>query len=157
MIIFNILREEIVNTSLNQIGKDYVHNTYGPNSFDCAGLVFYIYNLVMGINIFEDGIGKSTTTKVMTSKYGKLVLFDEEDLAKDLSLIKKGDVLFFHTQSLKDNEPKSNNKYPGHCGIYIGDDSFIHANSKIGHVATDNFNDNKKLYKRLVGFKNIID
>ena len=62
----------------------------------------------------------------MTNNYGKNVLFKENDTNKDLSIIKKGDVLFFHRQSMNDTIPKVDNKYPGHCGIYLGNNYFLH-------------------------------
>lgn len=123
----NELREQLITLALQQYNKKYIHGQMGPNTFDCAGLIWFLYNEIFSINIFEEGIGLSTTTKIMTSKYGKLTLFNESDLNKDTTLVKKGDILFFHRQSLNDEEPKETNKYPGHCGIYLGENSFIHA------------------------------
>ena len=157
MIKFNYIREKIVAKAIEQKEKPYVHDTYGPNTFDCAGLVWYVYNSVLNINIFEEGFGKSTTTKIMTSKYGKLVLFDEQSLEKNLSLIKEGDILLFHTQSLQETGPKDYNRYPGHCGIYLGSNVFIHASNKKGMITKYTLNQNKALYKKLVGFKKIVD
>ena len=150
-------RKQVIDFALEQLGKDYIHNTYGPDTFDCAGFAWYVYKNVLDINIFEDGIGLSTTTKTMTSKYGKMVLFSEKELEKDIYLIKPGDILFFHSQALKDDKPKEDNKYPGHVGIYLGNNKFIHATKKVGNVVIDDFNCNKRLYKKLVGYKDIIN
>ena len=46
---------------------------------------------------------------IMTSSYGKLALFDTD--IKDISLIKKGDIVLLHRQAKKDNEPKVDNEY----------------------------------------------
>ena len=126
----------------------------GADTFDCAGLIWYIFNEILDINIFEEGIGISTTTKIMTSKYGILTLYKEDDINKDISLIKSGDVLFFHKQSLKDHKPRSDNKYPGHCGIYLSSHQFIHSTrSKNGVV----IGDLRKDLNVLVGSKDIVN
>lgn len=95
-----------------------------PDSFDCAGLVWYVYNQFFDINIFELGFGLSTTTKILTSTYGKIILFNRFDKNKNISLINKEDVVFLKRQSLTDYIPKYNNKYPGHCGICLGNKKF---------------------------------
>lgn len=122
----------------------------GPDTYDCAGLVWYIYRKVLGINIFKDGEGLSTTTKIMTSSYGELTKYDTK--IKNIKLIKKGDIVLLHRQSLKDNEPRKDNKYPGHCGIYIGNNAFIHASGTEKRIVISNFN-NEYWYKKLVGYK----
>ena len=151
-----ILRDKIVELALLQHKKMYKHGMHGPDSFDCAGFVWYVYNKILDINIYQDGIGLSTTTRIMSSSYGTITLFDEGILNKDLSLIKKGDILLFHRQSKEDQIPKEDNKYPGHCGIYLGNARFIHAPSTSGHVAIHNFNKSEYWTKKLVASKNII-
>lgn len=160
MIIKNIteneLREKIIELALQQYNKIYIHGSHGPNDFDCAGFVWFIYHEILGIDIYYKGLGLSTTTKIMTSKYGTITLFEENDLNKDLSIIKKGDILLFHRQSKNDIVPKENNKYPGHCGIYLENNSFIHCSRSKGKVIINNFNDTKYWKKILVANKNII-
>ena len=148
------LREKIIKLALLQHHKEYEHGKMGPDTFDCAGLVWYIYNSLFNINIFKDGYGLSTTTKIMTSSYGQLKIF-KKDIKKDLSNIRNGDIVLFHRQSLSDNEPKINNKYPGHCGIYIGEKKFIHASRSKGKVIISNF-DKNKWFDTLVGNKDIV-
>lgn len=150
------LRDKIVKLAMLQHRKLYRHGQFGPDTFDCAGFVFYVYEKVLGINIFDEGIGKSTTTRTMASKYGMLTYFNENETNKDLSKIKKGDILFFHRQSLTDNEPSEFNKYPGHVGIYLGDGRFIHAPRKLGHVAIHSFRKSEYWTKKLVASKDII-
>ena len=135
----------------------YEHGKNGPDTFDCAGLAWYIYNEICNINLYCEGFGLSTTTKIMTCKYGKLKLFEENDINKDLNLIKNGDIVFFHRQSLKENIPTENNKYPGHCGIYLGDKKFIHASMPKQKVIISDFNKNDYWLKILVGSKNIFN
>lgn len=151
------LRERIIELSLLQYGKEYVHGRNGPDSFDCAGLAWFIYNQLLNINLYENGFGKSTTTKIMTSSYGSLRLFNEDSLNKDLNLIKSGDILFFHRQSLSNSMPKKDNKYPGHCGIYLGNNYFIQSSSVKREVIISNFDQNDYWKRVLVGSKNILD
>lgn len=90
---------------------------------------------------------------IMTSKYGILTLYNTE--FKDISLIKRGDIVLLHRQSLNDNKPRVDNKYPGHCGIYLGDNKFIHASGTKKKVVIDTFY-NDYWYKKLVASKDII-
>lgn len=150
------LRDKLIHLARLQYHKPYVHKEQGPDIFDCEGLVHYIYEELFDIDIFEDGYGLSTTTKLMTSSYGKIILFDEHNLNKDLSVIKRGDVLFFHRQSMSDNIPKEDNKYPGHCGIYLGNNKFIHCTKSKGLVYISNFEKCEYWKNVLVGSKDII-
>ena len=158
-------RDKIVKLTLEQLKKKYVHGENGPETFDCAGLVWHVYKEVMDINVYKNGIGKSTTGRIMTNGKGDLELFDEKSKNKDLDSIKEGDVLFFHRQALKDNEPSEENKYPGHCGIYLGNNKFIHATRITGSVIISDLKDiidskkrrPKTWEKVLVGYRNMID
>lgn len=75
------------------------------------GLVRYVYSKLFKINLYKVGFTLSMTIKIMTSKHDKVKLFDESCFDKNLKLIKEGD-LFFYRQSLKDNQPRENNKFP---------------------------------------------
>lgn len=149
------MREKIIRMALLQYHKEYIHGQMGPESFDCAGLVWYIYHRLFNIDVFCEGIGISTTTKIMTSKYGMLTLFEKKSLKKDISLIKKGDVILFHRQALQDSEPKIDNKYPGHCGIYLGDNKFIHAFKPNKKVIISTLN-NPRWNGSLIGSKDFV-
>lgn len=150
------LREKLIQLALLQYQKRYEHGKTGPDTFDCAGLVWYLYYSIFVINIFRNsGYGLSTTTKIMTCNYGRLLVY-KENIRKDLCLIRNGDILFFHRQSISDNEPKIDNKYPGHCGIYLGNENFIHASRVKEKVIISNFNNNPYWNDVLVGSKDII-
>lgn len=151
-----LLREKIIKFALQQYGSLYVHGKHGPDSFDCAGFAWFVYNEMCNIDIYKDGFGLSTTTRIMTSCYGKNNLYDENDLNKNIDIINSGDILFFHRQSIKDNKPRIDNKYPGHCGIYLSDNYFIHCSSKKEKVIIGYFKNNNYWKKVLVGSKNII-
>lgn len=148
-----LLREKIVKLALMQHHKSYVHGNHGEDSFDCAGLVWFIYQELFNINLYKNGYGLSTTTKLMTSNYGKLILFNDN---KDINIINKGDILFFHRQSMNDDMPKEDNRYPGHCGIYIGNNKFIHSLKSEGEVVISDFEKNDYWRKVLVASKDVI-
>ena len=150
-----ILREKLIKLALLQYKKLYKHGNHGPDTFDCAGLVWYLYHEICQINLYYNGIGMSTTTKIMTSAYGKINLYEEDSNYKNLNIIEKGDIVFFHRQSMKDNKPTENNKYPGHCGIYLGNNYFIHCSRPKGKVIIINFDKDEYWKKVLVASKDI--
>lgn len=92
----------------------------------------------------------------MTSDYGILTLYNENDIKKNLKLINKGDIVLFHRQSLKENKPTKTNKYPGHCGIYIGNNNFIHCSRPKKKVIISNLNNEIYWKQVLVASKDII-
>ena len=143
-------RDEIIKLALEQLEKPYNHNEYGPDSFDCAGFLSYVFGEVFDIDLFEEGFGGSTTGRIMTCRWGKREDYKESDDIKfKLTNIEPGDILLFHSQSPKAFEPKKDNRYPGHCGIYLGDEEFIHCAFKKQKVCIDNF-ENKRYQKILV-------
>ena len=92
-----------------QLGKPYVWGNEGPNSFDCSGLVQYIYKNALGKDLPRVSYDQS--------KVGQAV--SREDL-------QVGDLVFFDTM---------NKGIVSHVGIYIGNNEFIHAaNSKKGVI-----------------------
>ena len=150
-----IIRKQIIDLTLLQYNKPYIWGKHGPDSFDCAGLIWYIFNEILDIDLYDRGIGISTTTQMMTSYYGLLTIYNELSKNKNISLIKPGDIVFLHNQSLKDNLPSSNNKYPGHCGIYLSNGEFVHASKKLGRVIISNFHNNDYWKRILVANKDI--
>lgn len=86
-----------------QLGKKYVWGATGPNSFDCSGLVQYVYKNALGKNI--------PRVSADQSKFGQAVG------RKDLQV---GDLLFFDTM---------NKGRVSHVGMYIGNNEFIHASN----------------------------
>ena len=151
----NELRKKIIKLALLQYHKLYEHGKHGPDTFDCAGFVWFLYYEILKIDLYNNGFGLSTTTKIMTNNYGKNIYFKEDDINKDLSIIREGDILFFHRQSMNDTIPKVDNKYPGHCGIYLDNNYFIHCSRPKGKVIVSNFEKNDYWQKVLVASKNI--
>ena len=101
--------DKAINLLKQQLGKPYVWGNEGPDSFDCSGLVQYIYKNALGKNL--------PRVSYEQCKVGKAV--SREDL-------QVGDLVFFDTM---------NKGRVSHVGIYIGNNEFIHAaNSKKGVI-----------------------
>lgn len=79
----------------------------------------------------------------MTNNIGKLTVYKKDDSNKKkyLNDINIGDILFFHKESLNDNSPLPTNRYPGHVGIYIGNNEFIHSSPDEGQIVITKIND----------------
>ena len=102
----------IVSTAKRYMGTPYVFGGESPEEgFDCSGFLEYVFA--------QNGIGIPRTADEQY-KLGRLV---------KPSQLTKGDLVFFTTY-----EPGAS-----HCGIYLGDDNFIHAASS--GVRIDNLND----------------
>ena len=92
-------RKAVANLAKKQVGKGYVYGAAGPYSFDCSGLVQYVYKTA-GNKILP----RTTYSQVLQ---GKKV---------SLKKLKKGDLLFWGSSVA-----------PNHVGIYVGDNQFVHA------------------------------
>lgn len=91
----------------SKVGNRYVWGATGPNSFDCSGLVQYVYKNALGKDI--------PRTSYEQSKFGKAV--DKKDL-------QVGDLVFFDTMG---------KGRVSHVGMYVGNNEFVHAaNEKDG-------------------------
>lgn len=126
---YDYFRKNIVEYALLFLNKKYTWGSIGPDEFDCSGFTYYVFKKLFDLDINNDGYGEGDTTKQMTSNIGILRIIPENKVNKDddIKKIKLGDLLFFHRQSLEDNEPTIGNRYPGHVGIYLDDNKFIHA------------------------------
>lgn len=96
-----------------------IPNADGSFGFDCSGLVSYIMNTVMQKYVPTYHLGKNTTILLTTESIynaglpGEFIAYDV-----DLEDMQPGDVIFF-SQSTPFN----------HCGIYLGNNEFIHCSS----------------------------
>lgn len=88
----------IVNLAKNQVGKNYVWGATGPDTFDCSGLVQYVYAKA-GVNL-----PRTTYDQV---KVGQTV---------GLSQLQAGDLLFWGSQTA-----------PYHVALYIGNNQYVNA------------------------------
>jgi cell wall-associated NlpC family hydrolase len=110
------LREEIVETALDQVGEDYEYGGADPwDGFDCSGLVYYSYG--------EAGLKLPRSSREQR-KAGQHVNF---------SAARPADLLFYN---FSDAKPKPGEK-PSialHVAIYLGDGKAVHAPVRNGEV-----------------------
>ena len=94
--------EEVVNYAKTFLQVKYVSGGNGPTSFDCSGYTCYVYKN-FGVSLARTTGGQATA--------------GVEVAKKDLQL---GDIVVFNDDA---------NKKIGHVGIYVGNNSFIHASN----------------------------
>lgn len=108
-------------------GKNGQKNSEGVYQFDCSGFSTYVLNTVMvkKIPVFR-------LTSSISKLYQMETVYNEgypgEFVAKTVPFndIQPGDVIFFSHYSAND-----------HCGIYIGNNKFIHSTKSNGCVAVN--------------------
>lgn len=112
------LREDIVETALDQVGEDYEYGGADPSDgFDCSGLVHYSYA--------ENGIKLPRSSREQRQA-GRHVNFSEA---------RPADLLFYNFGSLK--PVKAGGKPPPpslHVVLYLGDGKGVHAPVSDGEV-----------------------
>ena len=104
------LAEDVVDYAARFIGRPYVWGAEGPKSFDCSGLVQFVYQ-EFGVDLPRRAVDQSKTG----------------DAARRLQ---RGDLLFFATDT--------DRSLVTHVGIYEGDDVMIDASKRHGRVRRDN-------------------
>lgn len=121
-------RNNIIDFSLIYLNKDIEGLEYDTLEFGGEEFTQYVFKQLFNIDINESGYGLDNSTKQMTNDIGDLKIYNEDDEQKISYLldIKRGDLVFFHTKSLEANSPTPSNHYPGHTGIYLGNNEFIH-------------------------------
>ena len=97
-------RDKVTNEVIKYIGVPYLWGGDNPSAFDCSGLVQWTIKKTHDILI-------PRTTKLQYNKWSTFFIYD-------LFKIKPGDIVYFKTYS---SNPVS------HVGIYVGENSFIHA------------------------------
>lgn len=115
-------RKQIINTATQYIGTPYRHGGTTPLGFDCSGYVFYVYN--------KNGIHIPRSTAQQYTKGQKI----------PYKMAQPGDLLFF----------RINMNTISHVGIYVGNDTFVHAPSSGKYVRYDSIN-NPYWKKRFFG------
>lgn len=101
--------EEVVEYAKTLLGKAYVYGGVGPNSFDCSGFTKYVYSK-LGVNLSHSASAQANIGTTVSK--GNLQL---------------GDMIFF----------SQGGSSIGHVGIFVGNNSFIHAaNPQKGVVIT---------------------
>lgn len=128
--------DSIIHYALAQRGKRYKYATFGPNTFDCSGLMYHTFNT------FNINIGRSSR-----DQYLKGVKVNMKD-------IRPGDLVFFY-------RGRKSRKFIGHVGMVVAVDSnknftFVHSSSPKYGVRLDN--STKSGYaSTFVGARRIID
>ena len=122
-------RNNVVEFSMIYNNKRLDMLDFYTSCFNSSEFTNFIFKHLFDVDIESSGYGLDGSTRQMTNDIGDLKIYNENDLQKINYLIdiKKGDLVFFHEQALDSNSPTPNNRYPGHVGIYLGDNSFIHA------------------------------
>lgn len=93
--------QSVVNEAMRYLGVPYVYGGGAPNGFDCSGLVQYVFRK-FGVNL--------THYTVTQAQAGTPVSRSE---------LRPGDVIFFGENG--------GTGFLYHVGIYVGNNSFIHA------------------------------
>ncbi|MBL6464961.1 MAG: cell wall-binding repeat-containing protein [Peptostreptococcus stomatis] len=113
-------REAIVNLAMKQLGKKYVYGAMGPNTFDCSGLVYYVYKNAINVTV--------PRTAKSQGYWGTSI---------SKSNLKPGDILYW-------NSPYD------HVAIYIGDNKIIHAPEPGKNVTIVNIYKNPTSCRRFI-------
>lgn len=133
--------QQAVDLAVSKIGCWYVYGDEGPNTFDCSGLVYWIYHTKLGYSM-----GRTATAQW---KNGIQISVDWKHPGKYL---KPGDLVYFRTSS--------GSSSIGHIGIYVGayyngsktpygEFSFIHAprtGSQVGYSSLQWWLDSNRIY-----------
>ncbi|MBE3073062.1 MAG: C40 family peptidase [Acidobacteria bacterium] len=123
--------ETIEKTALQFVGVPYLWGGTSPKGFDCSGLTKTVYRL-NGVEIARDADQQADQGR-------------DVPIEKDLSQLKKGDLLFFCPSAARRDRIS-------HVGIYLGDGVFIHCSGLVKRnslfAGSPIYSDN--LLKRLV-------
>lgn len=118
--------DDIISTAKKYIGTPYVYGGESPKGFDCSGYLQYVFK--------KNNVNLPRTADKQY-ELGKKV---------PVKKLQPGDLVFFATDA----------KEISHCGIYLGQDEFIHSSSSRG-VRIDKL-DNVYWQKYFVSGKHII-
>ncbi|ERL64549.1 C40 family peptidase [Schleiferilactobacillus shenzhenensis] len=91
--------QAVISLAKQQLGKPYVWGGKGPSSFDCSGLMYYVFQHAAGKNIG-----------------GWTVPQESAGTQVSISNLKAGDLVFWGSRG---------STY--HVGLYIGNNQYIHA------------------------------
>jgi murein DD-endopeptidase len=104
--------EKAAHIALSMVGRPYQYKGNSPAGFDCSGLVQYSYQAA-GMDVPH---GTKSLVNITRSAGAHL---------------QTGDLLFFNERGKKYS----------HVGIYLGNDTFVHAPSTGGRVRKDSLQD----------------
>lgn len=110
----NTFYVSVCKTARSLLGKAYVYGATGPNSFDCSGFTQYVYKKC----------GKSIP-RTSSSQYASANKVSKSNL-------RAGQLVFF--------SGSGGGSSVGHVGIYVGDNTIIHAANSSTGVITSSLN-----------------
>lgn len=137
----NQLQKEVIDLALD-IDRNwpvkYAHgqsmgvaDTDGKYGFDCSGFVSYVMDRVMEKYVPTYNISANLKTLYETTDiYNKGYAGAFQAVSVDKSQLQPGDVLFF--QLSEENDAENNNAGYNHCGIYLGNNEFVHCTHSWG-------------------------
>ncbi len=105
---------ELVALAKQYLGSRYVYGGTTPSGFDCSGFVMYVYK--------QFGVSLPHSSSAQSKKGTKV----------EKANLQQGDIVFFSDYKT--------HKGIGHCGIYIGNNQFIHASTEKTGVITSSLN-----------------
>lgn len=150
------IRNNIIELASIYLNTDTFNEENTTEEATMPNFTAFLYKELFNLDIEKTGYGLDSSTKQMTNDLGDLKIYQEHDhkKIKYLTNIKPGDLLFFHTKSLNEQTPTTNNKYPGHVGIYTENNNFIHLSPNTGKIIIETLTDNH--LKTLVASRDII-
>ncbi len=127
------LAEDVVDVAARLIGRPYVWGAEGPRSFDCSGLVQYVYQ-EFGVELPRRAISQSKIGRPAGRQ------------------LQRGDLLFFSTDTRQ--------SLVTHVGLYEGGGIMIDASKRHGRVRRDNLQDpywaERFMFARRVGMRAVV-
>ena len=126
-------REAIVNLAMKQLNKPYSWGATGPNSFDCSGLVYYVYKNAISMTIARTSGAQSNLGKKISK-----------------SSVRPGDLVFFDTVG---------GGKVTHVGIMINSNEFINAEGDKDNPLYVSRRSISMPYwsKRIISFRNLLN
>ena len=101
--------DKVISIANSLKGTPYVRGGSTPKGFDCSGFTSYVFRLGAGISLPRTSSGQATVGKAVSK-----------------AELQIGDIVYFNT----------NGKSVSHVGIYVGNNSFIHASYTKGITVT---------------------
>lgn len=119
--------QQAVALAQSKLGCRYVYGDEGPDTFDCSGLVYWVYHTQLGFSM-----GRTATAQW---KNGVQVAVDKSGFANgNWGNLLPGDLVYFASS------PGSSSI--GHIGIYEGNGYFIHASTPTKGVIRSRLSEN---------------